>query len=136
MSDMAFALVVGNKPARAMPDYGMAQQSIKMFLTPITTQLKCHFALISHLAREKDEITGGTTIAANTIGNKLGPDLPRMFSDVIRTRREGAKFYWDTADSQTTVVGRHVPFSNNLEPSFVPLINKWKANGGNINKTP
>lgn len=132
LTEMAFGLVVGNKPARSMPDYGIAQQAIKMLLGPICTQLPCHFVLACHISREKDEITGGTTITVSTVGNKLGPDLPRMFSDVIRTRREGAKFSWDTADSQATVVARHVGIASAIDPSFVPLINKWKANGGKI----
>ena len=132
LSDMAFALVVGNKPVRALPDYGVAQNALRMFLDPMTTQTKCMFILISHIDREKDEITGGTTITARTIGQKLGPDLPRMFSDVIRARREGDTYTWDTADSQSTVVARHIATASNQPPSFVPLIAAWKGRGGVI----
>lgn len=136
LSDMAMALVVGNKPVRSMPDWGVAQNALRMFLNPFTTAIKCTGVLIAHMDREKDEITGGTTITVKTLGQKLGPDLPRMFSDVIRARREGAKFYWDTADSQATVVARHLPIASNLESSFVPLINQWKQKGGSITATP
>lgn len=132
LSDMAFALVVGNKPVRAMPDYGVAQNALKMFLNKLTTDLKCIVVLIAHLEREKDELTGGTTITVKTIGQKLGPDIPRLFSDVIRTRRDGATFSWDTADTQSTVVARHLPIASNQRPSFVPIINKWKELGGKI----
>lgn len=135
MSDMAFGLVVGNKPVRALPDYGVAQQAIKMFLDLCTTQLTCAFVLVAHFDREKDEITGGTTITLKTVGNKLGPDLPRMFSDVIRARREGTTYSWDTADSQSTVVARHIATASNQPPSFVPLIAAWKARGGQITLT-
>ncbi len=131
-SDMAFALVIGNKPVRAMPDYQIAQNAIRMFLAPLTGSIKCTFVLCAHLAREKDEITGGTTIAANTVGNKLGPDLPRLFSDVIRARRQGNKFHWDTLDSQSLVVARHVPLADNIEANFKPLIEKWVSLGGQI----
>lgn len=135
LSDMAFGLVVGNKPVRALPDYGVAQQALKMFLDLCTTQVKCMFILISHFDREKDEITGGTTITLKTVGNKLGPDLPRMFSDVIRARREGTTYSWDTADSQSTVVARHIPTASNQLASFVPLLAAWKARGGAITPT-
>ena len=132
LSDMAFALVVGNKPVRAMPDYGVSQNAMRMLLDVLTTQARCTFVLVSHLDREKDEITGGTNITLKTIGQKLGPDLPRMFSDVIRARREGTAYTWDTADSQSTVVARHIPTASNQPPSFVPLITAWKARGGLI----
>lgn len=135
LSDMAFGLVVGNKPVRAIPDYGIAQNAIKMFLDICTTQIKCTFVLISHMDREKDEITGGTTLTLKTVGNKLGPDLPRMFSDVIRARRDGTNYTWDTADSQSTVVARHIATAANQPPSFVPLIQAWKARGGQITAT-
>lgn len=131
ISDMAFALVVGNKPVRAMPDYQVAQNAVRMGLN-ICVATVCPFVLIAHLSREKDEITGGTTITASSVGNKLGPDLPRMFSDVIRAKREGTKFSWDTADSQAIVVGRHLPIGQGLPPSFFPLIENWKKAGGVI----
>lgn len=135
LSDMAFALVVGNKPVRAMPDYGVAQGALRMLMGPLTAQTKAMFVLIAHIDREKDEITGGTTITIKTIGNKLGPDLPRMFSDVIRTRRDGTNFTWDTADASATVVARHLPIAANIKPSFAPLIENWKAKGGKIERT-
>lgn len=134
LSDMAFALVVGNKPVRAMPDYQVAQQSLRMLLN-IAVSIQAPFVLIAHLSREKDEITGGTTVTASTVGQKLGPDLPRMFSDVIRAKREGNKFSWDTADAQAIVVGRHLPIAQNLAPSFFPLIENWKKAGGVITET-
>ena len=131
LSDMAFALVVGNKPVRAMPDYQVAQQSLRMLLN-ICVTIRPTFILIAHLSREKDEITGGTTITASTVGQKLGPDLPRMFSDVIRAKREGTVYKWDTADSQAIVVGRHLATSQNLPADFRPLINEWVKKGGVI----
>jgi len=134
-SDMAFSLVIGNKPTKAMPDYMVAQNTLRSVLGPLTTQTKCTVVIIAHIGREKDEITGGTNITINSVGQKLGPDMPRMFSDVIRTMRNAATFYWDTADSQSTVVARHLPIGNSLPPSFLPLIQAWKARGGRIEVT-
>lgn len=132
VSDMAFSLVVGNKPVRSQPDYQVAQNALRMFLGPLTASTKCMAVLICHLEREKDEITGGTFLTIKSVGQKVGPDVPRMFSDVIRTRREANKFSWDTADSQSTVTARNVPIASNQEPSFVPLIEAWKKRGGQI----
>lgn len=135
ISDMAMALVIGNKPVSAMPDYGVSQRALRMFINPLTNQTKCSVIIIAHIDREKDEITGGTTITVKTIGQKLGPDLPRMFSDVIRARRDGTTFTWDTADSQATVVARNIPIASNQLPTFVPMFEKWKREGGKITQT-
>jgi hypothetical protein len=132
LSDMAMALVVGNKPVKSMPDWGVAQTSLRMLLNPLTTNLTCPFVLIAHLDREKDEITGGTTVTIKTLGRALAPDIPRMFSDVIRARRLVANFSWDTADSQSTVVARHLKIAQDLPPDFRPLFEAWKARGGVI----
>ncbi len=133
LSEMAFSLVVGNKPVRAMPDYQVAQNALRMLLGPLCTQTKCMFVLITHLDREKDEITGGTTITMKTmVGAKMGPDLPRDFSDVIRVRRTGTTFAWDTADSQATVSARNLPIKSDMPANFSVLIEGWKKKGGAI----
>ena len=136
VSDMAFNLVVGNKPVRAMPDYQVAQNALRMFLGPLTSQTKCMVVIICHLEREKDELTGGTFLTIKSVGQKVGPDLPRMFSDVIRTRRDANTFTWDTADTQSTVTARNVPIASNQKPDFGPLIEAWKKRGGQILATP
>lgn len=130
LSDMAMGLTVGNKPVRSMPDWGVSQNSLKSIIAQLTTAVRCPFILVAHIDREKDEITGGTSVTVKTLGQKLGPDLPRMFSDVIRAKREGNKFSWDTADSQATVVSRNIPIASNQAPSFVPLFTNWKKGAG------
>jgi len=134
LSDMAFALVVGNKPVRAQPDYQVAQNALRMIFN-IGTSMKCMFILVAHLSKETDEITGGKIVTANTVGQKLGPDLPRSFSDVILAKRNGGDFFWDTADGQATVAARHLPISQNLKQDFQPLVEEWKKRGGKIETT-
>jgi hypothetical protein len=136
LSDMAWGLVVGNKPVRAMPDYQVAQNAIRMLIDLCTTQCKCMFVLTAHIDREPNQLTGGTNITLKTIGQKLGPDLPRLFSDVIRCQKLGHTFVWDTEDMQSTVVARHLKIGSNLPASFGPLIETWKARGGQINASP
>jgi hypothetical protein len=75
---------------------------------------------------------GGQKIMASTIGKALAPTLPRYFTDGILTKRSGAKFEWDTADSQAVLKARNVPIASALPPSFVPLIQAWKNRGGVI----
>lgn len=133
-SEMAFSLVIGNKPVRDRPDYQVAQNALRSILS-IAYNLRCMFVLITHLDKEPDPTTGAYILTVKTVGQKLGPDLPRSFSDCIRARRDGSKIVWDTADNQTTVVGRHVPMANNLAPDFKLLVSNWKNKGGKIEET-
>lgn len=135
LSDMAMSNVVGGRPTKSQPDWGVAMSTIKMVLGPLTTATQCIFVLLSHLAREKDEITGGTQITVNTLGQKLAPDIPRMFSDVINTVRIGSDWTWDTASANMAVKARNLPIASKQKPSFVPLINSWKSRGGTITPT-
>jgi len=85
ISDMAMAHTVGGKPVRSPADWGIAQNMIRMILLPLTTGTTCTFVLIGHLAREYNEVTGGSTVTVSTLGQKLAPDIPLNFSDVINT---------------------------------------------------
>lgn len=135
LSDMAFALVVGNKPVRAPPDYGVAQNAIRMILN-IAVNMKTHFILISHIEKEQDKNSGAYVLTIKSVGEKLGPDLPRSFSDVILAKKDGAgKVVWDTADAFATVVGRHLPAATGLEPNFSQLMKTWIEGGGKIEAT-
>ena len=127
--------VAGNRPALSPPDYGLAQRQIEGLINQLCTAFRCHFVLTAHAERELDPVMGGQKIMASTIGKALAPTLPRYFTDSILTKRTGAKFEWDTADTQAVLKARNVPISGNLPPSFIPLIGEWKKRGGII-ETP
>lgn len=132
LSDMASQLTVGGKPVKGPSDWQVAQNMIKFLLDKLTTGCHCSMVLISHLAREKDEVSGAMNITVNTLGSKLAPEIPRYFSDVIRTVREGDKYTWSTSGSNISVKGRNVPISSGQLPSFKPLFETWKKQGGII----
>jgi hypothetical protein len=135
LSDMAMSHTVGGKPVRSPSDWGVAQNMIRMLLIPLTTATQCTFILTGHLAREYNEVTGGTSVMVSTLGQKLAPDIPRMFSDVINTVRLGSEFTWDTSSGVMAVKARNVPIAQKLPPSFVPLMIEWKRKGGQIQPT-
>ncbi len=135
LNDMASQLTVGGKPVKGMQDWQVAQNMLKFFIDKLTTQCKCTFVLMTHLAREKDEITGGTTLMVSTLGQKLAPELPKYFSDAIQSIRTGDKFFWSTSGSNIAVKARNVSIGHQLPPSFKPLIESWKTRGGEISKT-
>lgn len=132
LSMAAMNLVTGSKPVKSQADWGVAISNLEFLMTKLTTALTCHFVLTAHLERETDEVTGGTTLMASTLGKKLAPKLPRFFSDVIHCKRTGDKFVWATDTINTDLKARNLPIKDNLPASFAQLLESWKANGGVI----
>jgi len=127
MNIMAMNLVAGSKPVKTMGDWQVSIDNIERVLVKLAVDLKCHFVLLGHLERETDEVTGGVTLVSATLGRKLGPKLPRFFSEVVHVKRVGAKFSWSTATHNVATKNRHLPLSEDLPPTFVPIIKKWRA---------
>lgn len=123
---LAMNLVTGSKPVKSMADWGMAMDNLERFITKLTTDVFCPVILTAHAERETDELTGGTTLMASTLGKKLAPRIPRFFSDVIHAKRDGTKYTWSTMTFGMDLKARNLPLADNIEPSFVPLILKWK----------
>lgn len=128
LSLMAMNLVTGSKPVKSLADWGVAIDNLERLITKLCVDTKCHFVLISHLERETDEVTGGTSLMASTLGRKLAPKLPRYFSDVIHVVRKADKFVWSTVTSNVDLKARNIALADNLPPSFVPIIANWRKN--------
>lgn len=124
---------IGNKPTMAPPDYGLAQNTLMNFLRLITQGCACHFGMIAHISREKDEMSGGIKLMTKAIGTAIAGDIPPLFSDVIYAVREGAQFYWDTATSMVDVKTRNLPIAAKIPPDFGPVLDKWKARAAAAN---
>lgn len=127
---MAMNLVTGSKPVKSMADWGVAIDNLERLITKLCVDTKCHFVLTAHLERETDETTGGTSLMAATLGRKLAPKLPRFFSDVIHVKRDGGKFVWSTASINVDLKARNLPLSDQLIPSFQPIIESWRKRAG------
>ena len=128
LSLMAMNLVTGSKPVKSLADWGVAIDNLERLITKLCVDTKCHFVLISHLERETDEVTGGTSLMASTLGRKLASKLPRYFSDVIHVVRKADKFVWSTVTSNVDLKARNISLADNLPPSFVPIIANWRKN--------
>ncbi len=126
LSLSAMNLVTGSKPVKCLADWGIAIDNLERLLTKLCVDTKCHFVLIAHLERETDELTGGTSLMASTLGRKLAPKLPRFFSDVIHVKQVQGKFLWSTTTSNVDTKTRNLPLSEALPPSFVPIITSWR----------
>jgi hypothetical protein len=130
INPIVMSLVVGGKPVKSQSDWGIAMSLIENLIRELTDACRCHFVLTSHVEREIDQVLGGVKLMVATLGAKLAPKLPPMFSDVILTSREGDKFYWSTADISADLKARNLPIANKIQPSFKPIIEKWLSRGG------
>ena len=118
MSRMASQFVTGSKPIRTLPETGAAQDLVRNLIHKLTEDTRCSVVLLSHIERETNPLTGGTVLTVSTIGQKLAPDIPKMFDHVILTRREGSKFFWSTDDDKVDLKTRGLDFSDTLPPTF------------------
>lgn len=130
LSRAAMSLVVGGKPVKNQSDWGIAMDTVERILRMLTDNCRCHFVLIGHVERETDAVLGGVKISLSALGNKLGPKVTPMFSDVILTVREGNKFSWDTGSAMADVKTRNLPIQSNNQPDFKNIISKWQSRGG------
>lgn len=130
INPIVMSLVVGGKPVKSQSDWGIAMDQIEKLIRELTDSCKCHFVLTSHIEREVDLVLGGVKLTVATLGVKLAPKIPPMFSDVILTSREVDKFFWSTANSQADLKARNLPIKDHLPPDFKPILDKWLSRGG------
>lgn len=123
---MALDLAVGGKPIRTLPDWGVAMDNEERLINKFTLGTRCHFVLNAHIDRQTDEVMGGIQLVVAALGKKLGPTIPRFFSDCILTVRDGGTFTWATASSIADTKARNLPWKDNQPPTFVPLITNWR----------
>ena len=132
LSRAAMSLVVGGKPVKNQSDWGIAMDTVERILRMLTDNCRCHFILIGHVERETDAVLGGVKISLSALGNKLGPKITPMFSDVILTVREGSKFTWDTGSAMADVKTRNLPIASGNPADFRAIIAKWQSRGGSL----
>ncbi len=123
---MAMDLVVGGKPVKSQADWGIAMDNLERLINQLTTGITCHFVLTGHIDMDKDELTGRMIHSCATLGKKLAPKLPRFFSDVVKTYREGDKFLWATKDNMIDLKFRLLPNSDKIDPTFKLVYSEWK----------
>lgn len=121
----SMAMVVGGKPVRSQSDWGIAQDQVEKVVRKLCEDCKCHFILLGHVERETDQVLGGVKIMISTLGAKLAPKLPPLFSDIVLTTRQGNKWTWDTANTQADLKTRNLPIAADNPPTFAPLLTKW-----------
>lgn len=123
---MAMSLTIGYKPAAHQGEWGVAMNLLEQFLLTMTSNLHCLFVLTAHLDREVDEVMGGTKLMVSALGRKLAPRIPRFFSEVVLTVREGSNFFWSTSGVGVDLKFRALPIAERLTPTFKPIVDAYK----------
>lgn len=127
MNTMCMDLVVGAKPIKTIADWGIAMDAQMRFINQCANSLTAMFVLVAHLELNKDEVEGKIYRYPKVLGNKNTYDFGKHFSDVILASDEGDKFKWSTKEKNMQLKTRNLARSNNLKPTFVPLVDKWAS---------
>jgi hypothetical protein len=127
LSIAALNLVVGSKPVKAQGEWGVAMDNLERLIIKLCMDTQCVFVMTAHLERETDEISQGTMLMPSTLGKKLSPKIGRFFSDVVHVIRRVDKFHWSTISNNVELKARNLPLKDDLPPTFVPIIKKWRA---------
>lgn len=111
--------VVGSKPALHQGDWGIGMNIEEEMVEKLTLGLDCTVVLLAHLCRERDEVLNTTTVTIDALGSKLGPKLPRNFSEVILCEDRGKEgYWWSTSKRNHTLKHRRLKKSDKLPPTF------------------
>lgn len=127
LNKLARDATVGAKPTLHQGEWGVAMSMEENFIRKFVSDIKCLKVMIGHLDKQQDSLTGRMMFSVSLLGNKLAPQIPHMFSDVIYAYREGKNFFWSNTDDRISLKSRNLPIGEKLKPSFEPIIDKWLA---------
>jgi len=116
---------VGAKPTLHQGEWGIAMSMEENLIRKFVAGIKGPRVMIGHLDKTLDEVLGRMTLQVSLLGNKLAPQIPHLFSDVVYAYREGTNFYWSTADDRISLKSRNLGVGTKIKPSFVPMLDKW-----------
>jgi len=126
VNEMSRNLTVGLKPNPAPGEWGVMQSNILNLIRKLCSDCQCYFVCIAHVERENNEITGVQNLTVSTLGAKLAPKIPPLFTNVVYAKRTGATFHWSTADSGVDTKNGDLPLSATLDPSFAPIVDGYR----------
>lgn len=124
LSRMVMDLVTGARPLKTLPDWGIAQDTMRRLLDKLTNDTDCSFVLVAHLEKKQDLVNGGTHLTVSALGQALSGDIPKNFDEVIYCHRDDDKFYWSTTESKIAVKTRCLPFNDEIKPTFAHYFGK------------
>lgn len=127
INTMSRNLTVGLKPNPSPGEWGVMQGNILTLINKLASDCQCFFVCIAHVEREANELTGVSQITVSTLGAKLAPKLPPLFTNVIYAVREKDKFSWSTAALGVDTKAGDLPIADNQSPDFKPIVDSFRA---------
>lgn len=126
LSTICYQHTVGFKPSPHQGEWGTMMSILESYLNMVTQNRNCYFVLIAHMDVEPNELLGISSKMVATLGKKLAPKIPKMFTEVVLAKRDGDKFSWSTAEPNTILKTSVLPISRNLEPSFRLCVERYE----------
>ena len=126
ISRMVMDMTTGAKPIKTQPEWGAAMDTVRQFVEKCCFDTGCTFVLLAHITKEKDEVSGAFLTTVDTLGNKLAPQIPKPFDEVVMTKRSQGKFSWSTEEAMTDLKARILPFSSQIEPNFKTIYEAYE----------
>lgn len=128
MSSLSLAALyshIGNKPGIHEGEWGICMGNLERLFNKFAYDIPSMMVMTAHT--EAEPTTDGVTIKTqvSTLGKKLAPKVPRAWSDCILAMREGSVFKWSSTDTSSFLKTRNFDFSNNIPPTFVPIVQQW-----------
>jgi hypothetical protein len=123
---MAMDVTIGDKATANPGEWGIAMKLLEKFLITLTSSLKCPLIITAHMEKELEENTGLTKLMVSSLGKKLAPTIPRFFSEVVMSYREGDQFYWSTSAGNVSLKQRSLPIAPKLPADYTPIIDAWR----------
>lgn len=131
ISTMSRNLTVGLKPNPNPGEWGVMQGNILDLWRKLTADCKCFFVTISHIEREMNELTGTTNLTVSTLGSKLAPKIPGLFTTAVLAKRVGTNFLWSTIDLGVDSKPGDLPMRDDLAQDFYPIIEGYRKRQNN-----
>lgn len=100
--------VKGHRITMTQPEFGVVQNHIYNLINTFCG-LNCYVLVTGHLESEVDEVAGTSKFMVSTVGKKLAPKLPRLFSEVVLAKVENGKYVWTTMDPKVATKTRALP---------------------------
>ena len=126
LNKIARDTTVGAKPTMHQGEWGVAMSLEETFIRQFVADIRCPRVMIGHVERQTDEVAGRITFLVSLLGNKLAPQIPHLFSDVIFASTEGGKFQWATMDDRIALKTRNLELKGKLPPDFEPIVDRWE----------
>ena len=127
VNEMSRNLTVGLKPNPAPGEWGVMQGNILNLIRKLCADCQCYLVVIAHVERENNELTGVSNITVSTLGAKLAPKLPPLFTNVVYAKRNLATFLWSTMEPGVDTKSGDLPLSDQLLPSFEPIFRSYNV---------